>query len=73
MHHATVLSLKKCVLNAGAQWLTDASTNPQMESTEDDPRAYQHQMPGGMEEGYPPGMDHFLRERDSLAAHIRFR
>ncbi|KZP28994.1 hypothetical protein FIBSPDRAFT_1039331 [Athelia psychrophila] len=32
-----------------------------MENTQDDPRTYQQQpMPGGMEEGYPPGMDHFL-------------
>lgn len=74
VHHAVALSLKKCVPNARTQQLTDTFTNRQMENTQDDPRTYQQQpMPGGMEEGYPPGMDHFLRERDPITARTRTR
>lgn len=42
-----------------------------MENAEDDPREYQQS--GGMDEAYPPGMEHFLRECDSIAALTRSR
>jgi len=31
-----------------------------MENPEDDPRSYQQHVPGGFEDGFPPGMDSFL-------------
>lgn len=42
-----------------------------MENPEDDPRTYQQQMPGGLEEGFPPGMDQFLRQHDSISLVYR--
>jgi len=31
-----------------------------LENSDDDPREYQQHMPGGLDDGYPPGMDNFL-------------
>jgi E3 ubiquitin-protein ligase RNF115/126 len=37
-----------------------------MENPEDDPREYQQHMPGGFENGYPPGMDGIFGLRQSI-------
>lgn len=37
-----------------------------MENPEDDPREFHQTLPGGLEDGYPPGMDNFLSEYSAV-------